>query len=50
MEKTMFSFRMSEDLKAALQKLSEADRRSLSSYIHLALEDHIAAKKKGKRK
>ena len=47
----MISFRINDDLKAALQKLAAADRRSLSSYIHLALEDHVAAKKgRGKRK
>ena len=47
----MISFRINEDLKAALQKLADADRRSLSSYMHLALEAHIGAKKKGgKRK
>lgn len=49
-EKPIISFRIRADIKQALQKLAAADRRSLSSYIELALEDHIAAKKKSGRK
>jgi predicted transcriptional regulator len=40
-EKPIISFRIRADIKDALQKLAEADRRSLSSYIELALEKHI---------
>jgi predicted transcriptional regulator len=39
------SFRMPPELKAELQKLASADRRELSVYVRLALEDHVAAKK-----
>ena len=55
MEKSIISFRIRKEVKDALQKLANADRRSLSSYIDFALGDHVAeqkaaAKKKGKRK
>ena len=36
-EKPIISFRISADIKEALQKLAAADRRSMSSYIELAL-------------
>jgi len=50
-EKTIISFRIRKEIKDALQKLANAERRSLSSYIDLALGAHVAAKKKGgKRK
>lgn len=39
------SFRIPPELKAELQKLAIADRRELSVYVRLALEDHVAAKK-----
>ena len=45
-EKTIISFRIRADIKDALQGLANADRRSLSSYIELALEEHIESKKK----
>ena len=51
MQKTIISFRIREDIKDALQKLADADRRSLSWYISFALEEHVAAnKRRGKRK
>jgi predicted transcriptional regulator len=40
-EKPIVSFRIRADIKDTLQKLAKADRRSLSSYIELALEKHI---------
>lgn len=50
-EKPIVSFRIRSDIKEALQDLANRDRRSLSSYIELALEAHIEAKKQtGKRK
>ena len=54
-EKTIISFRIRKEVKDALQKLADADRRSLSSYIDFALGDHVsaqkaAAKKKGGRR
>ena len=50
MEKEIISFRIRKKIKDALQKLANADQRSLSSYIDLALGAHVAAKAKGKRK
>ena len=42
MKKTApISFRIRPDLKAALERLAAADRRSLSAYIELALERHV---------
>lgn len=38
---TPISFRIREDIKAELQRLAAEDRRSLSSYIELALEGHL---------
>lgn len=35
------SIRIKADLKASLEALAEADRRSLSSYVELALEEHV---------
>ena len=43
-EKPIISFRIRADIKDALQKLAEQDRRGLSQYIENALEDHVAAK------
>lgn len=36
------SFRITDELKEALERLAVADRRSLSSYIEIVLEDHVA--------
>jgi predicted DNA-binding protein len=46
------SFRIKAEIKEALERLAKADKRSLSSYIELALEAHIEATKKkdGKRR
>jgi predicted transcriptional regulator len=38
------SFRIKAEIKEALERLSEADKRSLSSYIELALQEHIERK------
>jgi hypothetical protein len=43
-EKPIISFRIRADIKDALEKLAEQDRRSLSQYIENALEDHVADK------
>lgn len=43
-----FSMRLPPELKAELQRLADADRRSLTNYIEIVLEDHV--KTKGKRK
>ena len=42
--------RVPDTLRAALQKAAEADRRKLSDYIRLALEDHLAGRVKGMRR
>lgn len=39
-----FSMRLSPELKAKLQRLADADRRSLTNYIEVLLEDHANAK------
>jgi predicted HicB family RNase H-like nuclease len=53
-EKTVISFKVSPELKAALAKLAAADERSLSSYIDRVLRSHVAgaaiSKPAGKRK
>lgn len=41
------SFRIKAEIKEALRRLAKADNRSLSSYIELALGEHIEAKKRG---
>lgn len=41
-------FRLSYETLAELQRLADADRRSLTNYIEIVLEDHV--KTKGKRK
>jgi predicted DNA-binding protein len=44
------SFRIKSEIKRTLELLAKEDRRSLSSYIELALEAHIEAKRhEGKR-
>jgi hypothetical protein len=43
------SHRMSASLKSELRRLAEADRRSLTNYIELVLEDHVATKKRGSK-
>jgi hypothetical protein len=55
--KPIMSFRVNADVKKALQKFAAIDRRSLSSYIELALEKHIEERERssggkpaGKRK
>ena len=49
-EKPIVSFRIRADIKDALQKLAEQDRRSLSEYIENALEDYVADKQQERMK
>lgn len=43
--------RVKPSLKAELEKLAGAERRTLASYIELVLEGHVEAKKRdGKRR
>ena len=45
------SFRIKAETKEALRHLAMAEKRSLSSYIELALEAHVEARRKeGKRR
>ena len=38
------SYRMPAELKAALQKLADADKRKLGPYIQIVLEEHVERK------
>lgn len=40
--------RVSKELKKALQKLADADRRKLSDYLRIQLEDLVTSKKNKK--
>jgi hypothetical protein len=42
------SFRIEPELKEALMGLAKAERRSLSGYIMLVLEEHVQARKPAK--
>ena len=47
------SYRIPGELKAALQKLADADKRKLGPYIRIVLEEHVDSqrgKSAGKRK
>lgn len=50
MAKTLpLSLRLEPELKAELQRLAQADRRSLTNLVEIILEDYVAAnKRKGK--
>ena len=50
MAKTVpFSMRLDPDLKAELQKLADADRRSLTNYVEAKLWEIVGATKKAKQ-
>ena len=40
--------RLDPELKSALQRLADADRRSLTNYIETVLVKHVEAEKKRK--
>jgi predicted transcriptional regulator len=44
------SHRLDPDMKEKLQRLADADRRSLTSYIELVLEDHIEKIERAKKR
>jgi hypothetical protein len=46
---TQVGVRMRPNLRRALQELAETDRRSLSGYIELALEQHVEARRKASK-
>jgi predicted transcriptional regulator len=37
------SIRITPDLKASLERLAEADKRSLAGYVEIALQAHVDA-------
>jgi len=43
MKKSAISFRVSDDIKAALEKAAEDDARSVSSFVQKVLTDHLRA-------
>jgi len=45
----VLSFRVRPEIKAALDKLAEKDRRSVASYVELALERHIEEANKSRK-
>ena len=49
-DKVVLSYLVTKELKAALQKLADADRRKLGPYIQLVLEAHVEGKKKEGKK
>lgn len=51
MKKTVpLSHRLDPELKEKLQRLADADRRSLTNYIEIVLEKHVAEFEKAGRK
>ena len=38
--------RIPDELRASLEKAAAEDRRKLSDYVRIVLEDHLAGKKK----
>jgi hypothetical protein len=51
-QRVMFAFRIRPELKAVLEKLAADDKRTVSSYIEKALDEHVTrvTKKAGKSK
>jgi hypothetical protein len=49
-KKPIISFRIRDDIKDGLQQLANDDRRSLSSYIEIVLDDHLKAKRGKKQR
>jgi predicted DNA-binding protein len=39
--------RMTEEMRASLQQLADANKRTLSDYIRLLLEEHIEQQQRG---
>ena len=44
------SVRVPADLKAALQKLADAEQRTLASYVHFVLHQHVESTAETKAK
>lgn len=45
MAKVPLSYLIPDALKQELKKLADSDRRPLSQYVQIVLEEHVAAKK-----
>jgi predicted transcriptional regulator len=43
---TSVNVRMTEDLRASLQRLADANKRTLSDYIRLLLEEHVGTQER----
>ena len=41
--------RLPSDMRTALEKAAAEDRRKLSDYVRIVLEDHLAGKKKRRK-
>ena len=50
LKESPLSFKVTEALKAELQRLADTDKRGLSQYIRIVLEEHVAAKKAAAKK
>ena len=48
--KTPYTFKLDPEIIPELQKLAEADSRSLNNYVEVLLMNHILEKKKAKKK
>lgn len=46
----VLTLRMPDDLLKTLREMAEKDRRSLSDYVRIVLEDHVQAKGKKRGK
>ena len=50
MKTAMIALRVTPEFKAQLEALAKADRRTMSSLIHIVLADYAAERSKSKRK
>ena len=44
-----FTFRLDPELRAELEKLAKADKRTLAAYIKIVLEEHVESARKAGR-
>jgi hypothetical protein len=47
--RTIMSLRIRPDVKEGIAELARADRRTVSAYIEMVLEDHLKAKRESAR-
>jgi hypothetical protein len=48
--RVIMSLRIRPDLKEKIAELARQDRRTVSAYIELVLEDHLGSEKRSKKK